>query len=184
MIQVRDCRYRLPVDPGSSPSRHRNMKDLLETFPIFAGLTSAELDRVAQHCSNVRIERGEHLFKAGEAASALFVVRAGRIELHFDVVCYGATDLFVLDVKSAGDVCGWSALIPPHVFTLGAHAAEASELIRIDRTGLFACCEADTHLGYQVMKNIAGIVGERYQRTRQMLAGEIQNSLRQKDPLS
>jgi hypothetical protein len=39
-------------------------------------------------------------------------------------------------------------------------------------------------LGYIVMKNIARIIGERYERARHTLVGEVQSGLRQKDPLA
>lgn len=49
---------------------------------------------------------------------------------------------------------------------------------------LLNCCEANTRLGYIVMKNIARIIGERYERARHTLVGEVQSGLRQKDPLA
>jgi len=156
----------------------------LDRYPIFTGLTPEELNEIAPHCSVVKIERGSDLFQSGEPATSLFVVRSGRIELRFDVTCYSATTPFTLDVKSPGDVCGRSALMAPYVYTLTAHATEDSELLRIDQAGLLQCCESDPSIGYHVMKNIAGIIGQRFEVTRQMLAREIQAGLHQKDPLS
>jgi hypothetical protein len=72
-------------------------------------------------------------------------------------------------------------LIPPNIYTLTAYATEDAELLQIKQSDLQACCEANTRLGYIVMKNIARIVGERYEVARQILAGEIQNSWKKKE---
>jgi CRP-like cAMP-binding protein len=75
-------------------------------------------------------------------------------------------------------------MIPPHKYTLTACAVEDSELLRITQTELRHCCEAGPQLGSVVMGNIAGIVGRRYERAQRILVREIQNNLRQRDPLA
>jgi len=160
------------------------MFDGLEKFAIFEGLTAEELDAVGQHCEITTAKKGELIFKAGDPAHSLFLVRSGRTEVRFKVVYYAATVEISLDTIGAGEVCGWSAMIPPYSYTLTAYALDDAEFVQIKHTDLLDCCEGNTRLGYIVMKNIARIIGERYESARRILVGEVQSGLRQKDPLA
>ncbi len=160
------------------------MVDGLEGFAIFKGMSQEELDAVGQHCEISTVRRGETIFKAGDPAHSLFLVRSGKIELRFKVVYYSATVVFPLDTVAAGDVCGWSAMVPPSNYTLTAVATEDSDLLQIKYSELQECCEANFQLGYIVMRNICRIIDDRYELACQFLVEEIQNGLKQKDPIA
>lgn len=160
------------------------MVDKLEGATILEGLTPEESEVILQRCGLTTVKRGDEVFRAGAPARSLLLVRSGRIELRFKAVFHNATVEIPLDTVAPGEVCGWSALVPPHRYTLSAYATEDSELLRIEQQDLRECCEANVRLGYIVMRNVARIIGERYELARQMLIGEIQSGLRQKDPLA
>lgn len=153
----------------------------LKLFTILEGLTSEESDAILQRCEVTTVKKGEKVIEAGERAHSLFLVRFGRIELRFKVLCHHALIEVPLDITGSGEVFGWSILIPPHDYTLTGYATEPSELLRIRQTDLQDCCEANPRLGYIVMKNIAQIVVERYEIAWKMLQGEIQQDLRKKE---
>lgn len=150
-------------------------------FTIFDGLTPEEAHSILERCETVKIKKGERAFEAGEPAEALFLVRSGRIEVRFKVVYLNATMDAPLDYVGAGDAFGWSALIPPHTYTLSAIATEDSELLRIKRSDLQECCERNPRVGYGVMKNIARMLGHRYEIARQGLLKGIQKDLEKKE---
>lgn len=150
-------------------------------FAILEGLTPEESGTILQRCETMNVKKGEKVIEAGASADALFLVRSGRIEVRFKVVRLNVPIEVPLDIVGPGDMCGWSALIPPHTYTLSASATEDSELLRIKRTDLQDCCEGNTRLGYIVMKNIARILGHRYEIARQALIKEIQRDLEKKE---
>jgi CRP-like cAMP-binding protein len=150
------------------------MVEGLERLAVFEGLTGDQLRTVGERCQIISVKRGETVFRAGE----------GRVELRFQVVYAGSPSEYPLDTVTANEACGWSAMIPPHKYTLTACAGEDSELLRIRQTDLRQCCDADPQLGSVVMGNIARIVGRRYERVQRILVREIQNNLRQRDPLA
>jgi CRP-like cAMP-binding protein len=160
------------------------MVEGLERLAIFKGLTGDQLRTIGERCQVISAKQGETVFRAGEPAEYLLFVRSGRVELRFQVVYAGSPSEYPLDTVAAGEACGWSAMIPPHKYTLTACAVEDSELLRIKQTDLRYCCDADPQLGSVVMGNIARIVGRRYERAQRILVGEIQNNLRQRDPLA
>ncbi len=160
------------------------MVEGLERLAIFEGLTRDQLHTVGERCEITTVKRGETVFRAGEPAQYLLFVRSGQVELRFQVVYAGTTDEYPLDTVTANGACGWSAMIPPHKYTLTAYAAEDSELLRIKQTDLQYCCDADPRMGSVVMGNIARTIGARYELARKTLVREIQNNLKQRDPLA
>jgi CRP-like cAMP-binding protein len=160
------------------------MVDGLERLAIFEGLTRDQLHTVGERCEIITVKRDETLFSAGEPAEHLFFVRSGRVELRFQVVYAGTPDEYPLDTVRANGACGWSAMIPPHKYTLTACVVEDSELLRIKQTDLQYCCDADPRMGSVVMGNIARTIGARYEHARKILVEEIKNNLRQRDPLA
>jgi len=159
------------------------MIEALEGIVIFEGLTPEESETIGRLCKLTNVKKDETVFTAGASAHSLFFLRSGEVELRFQARFYSSTVEIPMDRVEPGEVCGWSAMIPPHRYTLSAYATEDSELVQIEQTDLQECCEANIRLGYVVMKNIGRIAGERYERARQMLMREIQHGLEEKDPL-
>ena len=155
--------------------------EILDRFSILEGLTPEETDAIAQRCEITSVKKGEKVFEADQYAHSLFLVRSGKIELRFNVVYLSGLVRIPLETIGAGGVCGWSAMIPRHSYTLNAFATEDSELLQIRQSDLQDLCEANTRLGYIVMKNIARIICERYELFRRMLVGEIQRDLKRKE---
>lgn len=160
------------------------MIEELEQLAMFEGLTRDQLETIAERCEIISVKRGETVFRAGEPALHLLFVRSGLVELRVQVVYAGAPDEYALDTVAPNDACGWSAMIPPHRYTLTGCAAEDSELLRIKQADLQSWCDADPRVGYVVMGNIARIIGSRYEFTRQALVREIHTTLIQRDPLA
>lgn len=156
----------------------------LDGFAIFQGLGREELDAISSLCRATKVKRGERIFQAGEQASSLFLVCAGKIEIRFKVVCANAVVELLLETITSGEAFGWSAVTPPYKYTLSAYAAEDSDLLQVDQAEIHSLCEANLHLGYTFMKNVGRIIGERFQAGQQMLIKEIQDGLKRKDPLA
>ncbi len=153
-------------------------------FAVFKGLTPEELDLIVQRGEVTRVKSGEQIFKAGEPARFLFVVLSGKIELRFKAVYYLTTVEIPLETVAAGGACGWSAIVPPYIYTLSGHATEDSELLQIRQTDLREFCEANPQLGNIVLTNIAQVIGARYELVLKALVREIQHGLKEKDPFA
>jgi hypothetical protein len=77
----------------------------------------------------------------------------------------------------AGQTLGWSALIPPHRFTLKATAQIDTELVAFQRGGLLDHFTAHPRVGYAVVGNVAATVGERLQVFQAMWLREMKRGL-------
>ena len=69
---------------------------------------------------------------------------------------------------------GWSALIPPHRFTLKATAPLETVLIALPRQALVSHFAAHPAVGHVVISNLATIIGQRLQVLQAMWLREMQ----------
>lgn len=148
---------------------------------IFEGLAAQDSDAILQRGETITVKKGTRVIEAGQPAAALLLVRSGKIELRFNVVYYNGSIEVPLEILGAGGVLGWSALIPPHNYTLTGYATEDSELLQLQGSALQDYCEAHPRVGFTVMSNVARIVSERYETARKLLIGEIQRDLKKRE---
>ncbi len=89
---------------------------------ILAGLSAADRELVAGTAVPVRLRPGERLFREGTPAGGCWLIHDGCVALDLTVPGRGQV---VVQTLGAGDVLGWSWLIPPYQwhFGGGGHAA-------------------------------------------------------------
>jgi EmrB/QacA subfamily drug resistance transporter len=108
-------------------ARQQSRADFLALVPILAGLEPWLRRAIAARTRTTQLEAGEWLFREGNPAEALYVVRAGRLEVLDEMT--GA----VLRQLGRGDVLGELALLTDSLHSGSARAARASDLLEIDR---------------------------------------------------
>ena len=80
----------------------------------------------------------------------------------------------LVEERMPGQMLGWSALIPPHRFTLNATAPLATELVALPRPALLDHFATHPQVGYTVLTNLAAIIGHRLQVLQAMWLREMQ----------
>jgi CRP-like cAMP-binding protein len=151
-------------------------KSTLLRSAIFEDISN---DIVEEFCSRGRVissGAGYTLFDRGQNADELMILQEGVVELRFPVQILGVTRAVTMEVKQAGDVVGWSALITPYRFTLSARTASKCILTGISRDSLQAFFETDPQTGYVFMRNLAGVVGRRLQAMQAIWMHDLQAS--------
>jgi CRP/FNR family transcriptional regulator, cyclic AMP receptor protein len=136
----------------------RTIAQYLPDHPFFAGLDEPTLTLVAGCATNVSLAAGEFLFREGDPAARFFVVRRGRVAIELHDPAVGTV---VIDTADAGDVVGWSWLVPPYRSIFDARAAEATGVVAFDGLCLRGKCEDDSHLGYELMQRVTQVMSER-----------------------
>jgi CRP/FNR family transcriptional regulator, nitrogen oxide reductase regulator len=141
---------------------------------LLTGLSPAQSAQVMALATSIRVPSGSTLFELGAAATHLFVVEHGRISLTLPMhVCKREQDVLI-EERVPGQAIGWSALIPPHRFTLKATALLDSEVLSIPRDSLAAYFETHPDIGYVVTRNAAEMMGQRLQVFQAMWLREMQ----------
>ena len=115
----------------------------------------------------------------GAEAEALYLIRRGRIALTLPMQIAGREEDVVIEEHVPGETLGWSALVPPHRFTLKATAPLATDVLAIRRNDLLRYCSANPRVGQVVALNIAAIVGRRLQVFQAMWLRQMQRVVSQ-----
>lgn len=144
------------------------------TPDLLQGLAPAGAEGVLALGVRMPVSGGESLFRLGEIAESLYVVERGRIALRLPMEVGGRSRDVIIEERGAGQTVGWSALIPPHRFTLEAMALVDGAVIAIAREPLLRHFEANPAIGCAVTRNLASIIGRRLQVIEAMWLREMQ----------
>lgn len=135
----------------------------LTQHPLVAGMSEEHVDFLSGCVRNVHLDEGHFLFREGQAADALYLVRDGKVDLE---IHDGARGTIMVETLGAGDALGWSTLFPPYRWDLDARGIHSAHLFAIDGACLRAKLEADHDFGYAFTRRLLNEVHSRLQRAR------------------
>jgi len=142
-------------------------------YELLRGLEEADVDRVLALGSRISLSGGDELFPLGAHADYLYLVSHGQISLTLPMkVREQETDVQV-EERTAWQTVGWSALIPPHRFTLRATATVGTEVVALSRDSLEKYFTTHPEVGYKVSLNLAAVIGQRLQLFQAMWLREV-----------
>jgi CRP-like cAMP-binding protein len=139
------------------------MTDDLAGFPLLRGLSSAQRAEVWSTAREVRIGARHRIFDEGQDARGCWLIRSGQVALDTTVPGRGAV---VVQTLGAGDVLGWSWLVPPRRWQFGAVTLDPVHAVELDTDRLSALAEADPAMGYRLALGLFEAVLARLQNTR------------------
>jgi CRP-like cAMP-binding protein len=135
----------------------------LRAHPFARVLSEPQLERLFRCGTVLDVPAGAFVFREGEAAERLFLMRSGHVTLEQHVTGAGPTQMETL---RAGDVLGFSWLFDGGLWTLDARAVEPSELYALDGACVRAEMQADPALGLAVATQLMYQLYGRLQRVR------------------
>jgi len=146
----------------------------LKEFSFFKGFSDQELGKLSGVVSEETVHAGTQMYKNGDPARGLFLVQEGKVVLVMDsnLGPHRPPMQVTVDVVTKGESMGWSAVVEPYVYTLGALCIDRAKLICLDAPRLRKLMDEDTCLGYRVMKATAQVIANRLTHTRIILVGE------------
>ena len=145
----------------------QGLERILGEHRLFAGLGQPFLELAAGCAKNVRFDPDDYLFHADDPADWIYLVRHGRVALEVTTPSRGAIQF---ETVGEGEVVGLTWLLPPYRWGYDARATELTRTIALDARCLRDKCEADHHLGYEILKRFLPVLVQRLQATRlQML---------------
>ncbi|MFM9373567.1 cyclic nucleotide-binding domain-containing protein [Streptomyces sp. Da 82-17] len=114
----------------------------------------------------VKIPHSTRLFNEGGRADRFWVVRSGTVAL--DMRIPGRRPV-VIETLGVDDLVGWSWLLRPHVWHLGASAASPVHAWEFDAERVRGLCRDDAVLAEEVTRWVAQVLAHRLQATRTRL---------------
>jgi CRP/FNR family cyclic AMP-dependent transcriptional regulator len=144
----------------------RDLEQILSEHPFLKELDKEHIQLLVGCASNVVFKSGDFIFREGEAADAFYFIRHGRVLIETFVPQKGP---IIIRSREAGEILGWSWLVPPYRWHFDARAVDLTRAIALDGKCLRKKCEEDHDLGYEIMKRFAMVIAERLEQTRLQL---------------
>ncbi len=137
------------------------MIENLRRADIFAGLSDVDLERVSEICSRVAFRPGDYGAVQGETTDRLLIVSHGKVGITMRIEVAPYTQTVTIATLTGGQVCAWSALVPPHVLSASVKCTEDTEMISLKASDLLSVFKERPSIEATVMRNLAGIVSSR-----------------------
>ncbi|MFL5334652.1 MAG: cyclic nucleotide-binding domain-containing protein [Geminicoccaceae bacterium] len=142
------------------------LERIVLAHPFFAGLDPKLGEAITGCVRNHRFDPGQYLFHEGDPANEFFLIRHGSVALE---ILPPGQKAVVISTEPAGSIVGTSWLAAPYQWRFDARARELTRAIGVDAKCLRGKCEADNHLGYEMMKRFLPLVAGRLDDTRMQL---------------
>ena len=139
------------------------IRETLAAQPLFESLDDEILDLLAGCARHHRIRAGERILAEGAPAGTFHLIREGRVAVGIYAPEAG---LVTVETKGPGQVLGWSWLFPPYRWHYDAEAIEPVATIQFDGLCIRGKCDADAHLGYELMKRFSALLDENLRATQ------------------
>ena len=143
-----------------------SLKPIIQSQPFFAGVSETIIDVIVGCAENVKITKGAHLMHEGQPANVFFLIREGRVGISIHGAQFGAIPVETLE---AGEMVGWSWLVPPYRARFDARAVEDTRALRFDGECLRGTCEEDHVTGYELLKRVSASLAQRLESSRLQL---------------
>lgn len=129
-----------------------DMPRYLAGSPLFSGLSSNELSRIAQSCQIRSYTKGEMIFSLGEACEAFHMVVAGQVKL-FVVSPVGQEK--VIEIISPGQSFAEALVFLNKPYILSAQALADTVLVNVSKRGVFSEIEQDPHFALHMLAGVS-----------------------------
>lgn len=143
----------------------------LKRAEVFLGLDDSQLKKIAAlpSCREEAYQGEEVIFRAGDEAKYLYVLKEGQVDLVMEVPSTEPeAKQIVVDRITKGGFFGWSALVRPHFYVMSAICKEPSKVVIISGGELIALFEQDYYIGYKVLQSLSHIIGARLRDVEQL----------------
>ena len=129
------------------------MARLLGEARFFAGLTKSQLERVAQLARLRSFPQDTRIYTVGDTVDDFYVLAEGMLRFTLGL---GKRDTSAGDIIRRGEVFGWAPLVEGHARRIAtAYCLTPCEVVAIDGAALNRLMEADSDLGFRLMKKLA-----------------------------
>lgn len=142
------------------------LNEAIANHAFFHGMNPEHLAVLTDGAKAVQFKGGDVLFREGEPANQFYLIENGKITVE---VHEPADDTMVVQTLGAGEVLGWSWLLPPFVWHFQARALEPANVIALNGAHLLIHAERDHEFGYELVKRVAQVAIHRLQAARKQL---------------
>ena len=140
----------------------KDFEEVLAGHPLFRDLAPEHLQVLLSCACMSTLNEGEYLFREGDGSSRFYAVIDGRVALELHVPGRGPV---VLQTLGAGELIGWSWLVPPFRKQFDARAVQKCRLVQVEGDKVRTECQRDSNLGYALLSRVSQVMSQRLQAT-------------------
>ena len=130
---------------------------------VFGALTKEHREQLMPLAREVSFATDERIFNEGGKADRFWIIHTGTVALDVHVPGRRAA---VIETLGAGELLGWSWLIPPHRWHLGAQARSPVRAYEFDAAAVRELCGNDTELDHALLTYVSGVIAGRLRSSR------------------
>lgn len=145
--------------------------EMLRRYRFFAGFDREQVDDLARVASEKSVLKGHKFISEGDHLTKFYLLLEGKVGITIKIPDQGieqsltrqitntliTKDVVVSNV-GAGEVFGWSAIIPPNVSTADAKALSACRVLEFDYQALEPILAEDCHFSHMLTMKTAQII--------------------------
>lgn len=148
--------------------------DLLKQYDFFKGFSEEQIKKLADIAVEKSYKAGFQLWKKGDQAKNLYMLEEGKVVMVMDTYMGTAKPPMqvTVDIITKGDTMGWSAVVEPYMYTLGARCIDDAKTIAFNAEKLRELLNKDSVLGLKFMQATAKVIAIRLTHTEIILVGE------------
>ncbi|HWS75518.1 MAG TPA: Crp/Fnr family transcriptional regulator [Quisquiliibacterium sp.] len=127
-------------------------RTFLANLPMFQGLSSAELDRIAEGTTEVRVTKGQTIFQRGDPCVGFHALIYGQVKLAF--VSPQGTEK-VIDILGPGQSFGEALMFSDRSYVVYGQALADSLLLHIAKDVIDTEIASDPHLARVMLASLS-----------------------------
>lgn len=127
---------------------------------VFGAMTEEHRELLMSVAREVSFGTGDRIFDEGGKADRFWIIHTGTVALDLHVPGRHAA---IIETLGAGKLLGWSWLVPPHHWHLGAEAASPVRAYEFDAATVRAMCAKDPVLDHELCTYVVGVLARFYQ---------------------
>lgn len=142
------------------------MEERVGEHPFLKGLGRDQLTLMKDCALPAHFKTGEVIFREADAAERFYLITSGKVVLESG---RGYGEPVIIETIGAGDLLGWSWMMPPYKWHFTARAIEPTEAIFFAGAILRQYCERDHSLGFELHKRMSVVMMKRLQAARKKM---------------
>jgi CRP-like cAMP-binding protein len=141
-------------------------KEILSKHPVFRDFDEDALDLLAGCARNEHYHAGATIYAEGDAANELYILRNGDVAVEISTAERAP---IIVETLQAGEVLGWSWMVPPYKHMSDARAQTDVRAVTLDAICMRGKCDENPVLGYHLFKHLLPHMAKRVRVLRMQL---------------
>src|SRR5215475_7246282 len=133
------------------------IRELLGRSELFCELPVVVLNEIGAICREIKVSRGEVIFRIGDVSKDVFILAEGSVELGYGLISVDESKPGT--IREPGEFFGWGALAGDGNYRLiNAMAVQDTRLIVVDGVALMNLLQNHPTAGFRFVRKLLAII--------------------------